>query len=172
VLHPTYPIEPARLHLRPLVEADFEDFYTYDSMPDVAGYLYWEPRGPAESREAFELHLHRTALENEGDALVLGIVWREVGKVVGHVSLGWVSSDHQSGEIGFIVNPDYQGHGLGMEAAEVMLGLGFDGLRLHRIFGQCDGRNLSSARLMERLGMRRRRTSSRTSTSRANGPTS
>ncbi len=64
-----------------------------------------------------------------------------------------MSSDHQSGEIGFIVSPAYQGHGLAMEAAEV--GLGFDGLRLHRMFGRCDGRNLSSARLMERLGMRR-----------------
>jgi RimJ/RimL family protein N-acetyltransferase len=100
-------------------------------------------------------NLRRTALEGEGDALVLAIVWREVGKVVGHVSLGWVSSDHQSGEIGFIVNPAYQGHGLAIEAAEVMLGLGFDGLRLHRIVGRCDGRNRSSARLMERLGMRR-----------------
>jgi RimJ/RimL family protein N-acetyltransferase len=155
VLHPTYPIETARLDLRPFGEADFEDFRAYDSMPEVARYLYWEPRGLAESREAFELHLHRTALENEGDALVLGIVWREVGKVVGHVSLGWVSSDHQSGEIGFIINPTYQGHGLAMEAAEVMLGLGFDGLQLHRIFGRSDGRNLPSARLMERLGMRR-----------------
>ncbi len=155
VLHPRYPIETTRLHLRPLVEADFEDFYAYDSSPEVARYLYWEPRGAAESWEAFERNLRRTALEGEGDALVLAIVWRKVGKVVGHVSLGWVSSDHQSGEIGFIVNPAYQGHGLAIEAAEVMLGLGFDGLRLHRIVGRCDGRNRSSARLMERLGMRR-----------------
>jgi RimJ/RimL family protein N-acetyltransferase len=150
-----YPIETARLTVRPLVEADFEDFYAYDSMPEVARYLYWEPRGEAESREAFERHLRRTALERESDALVLGIVWREVGKVVGHVRLGWVSSDHQSGEVGFILNPAYQGHGLAIEAADVMLGLGFDGLRLHRIVGRCDGRNLPSARLMERLGMRR-----------------
>jgi RimJ/RimL family protein N-acetyltransferase len=85
---PRYPIETTRLHLRPLVETDFEDFYAYDSSPEVARYLYWEPRGPAESREAFERHLRRTALEGEGDALVLATVWREVGKVVGHVSLG------------------------------------------------------------------------------------
>ena len=56
MLHPRYPIETARLHLRPLVEADFEDFYAYDSMPEVARYLYWEPRGETESREAFERH--------------------------------------------------------------------------------------------------------------------
>ncbi len=36
-----------------------------------------------------------------------------------------------------------------------MLGLGFDGLRLHRITGSCAAQNAPSARLMERLGMRR-----------------
>jgi RimJ/RimL family protein N-acetyltransferase len=86
--------------------------------------------------------------------LVLGMVWREVGKVIGQVALQWVSSEHRTGEIGFIVNPAYQGRGLAIEAAEVMLGLGFNGLGLHRIVGRCDGRNQSSARLMERLGMR------------------
>ncbi len=30
-----------------------------------------------------------------------------------------------------------------------------DGLGLHRIAGRCDGRNIPSARVMERLGMRR-----------------
>jgi|SRR5262245_14059327 len=155
VLRPDFPIETARLQLRPFIEADFEDFYAYDSRPEVARYLYWEPRDPAESRKAFERHLRRTALEDEGDGLVLAVVWREVEKVVGHVSLGWVSSEHQGGEIGFIVNPAYQGHGLAIEAAEAMFGLGFDGMQLHRIMGRCDGRNLASAGLMERLGMRR-----------------
>jgi RimJ/RimL family protein N-acetyltransferase len=37
----------------------------------------------------------------------------------------------------------------------VLLRLGFAGLGLHRIIGCCDARNLSSARLLERLGMRR-----------------
>jgi RimJ/RimL family protein N-acetyltransferase len=36
-----------------------------------------------------------------------------------------------------------------------MLRLGFAGLGLHRIIGRCDARNDASARLMERLGMRR-----------------
>jgi RimJ/RimL family protein N-acetyltransferase len=36
-----------------------------------------------------------------------------------------------------------------------VLRLGFDELGLHRIVGRCDALNLPSARLMERLGMRR-----------------
>jgi RimJ/RimL family protein N-acetyltransferase len=36
-----------------------------------------------------------------------------------------------------------------------MLRLGFEGLGLHRIVGRCDARNRASAKVMERLGMRR-----------------
>jgi hypothetical protein len=81
--------------------------------------------------------------------------WRQVGHVVGEVNLQWLSRDHRQGEIGFVFNPDYQGNGLATEAAKVMLRLGFDGLGLHRVIGRCDARNGPSARLMERLGMRR-----------------
>lgn len=36
-----------------------------------------------------------------------------------------------------------------------MLRLGFDGLNLHRITGRLDARNTASARVLEKLGMRR-----------------
>jgi RimJ/RimL family protein N-acetyltransferase len=54
-----------------------------------------------------------------------------------------------------VFQPRYQGRGLATEAAEVVLRLGFEGLGLHRVIGRCDALNVASARLMERLGMRR-----------------
>jgi RimJ/RimL family protein N-acetyltransferase len=42
-----------------------------------------------------------------------------------------------------------------LETARPVLRLGFEGLGLHRVTGCCDALNLPSARLMERLGMRR-----------------
>jgi RimJ/RimL family protein N-acetyltransferase len=53
-----------------------------------------------------------------------------------------------------VFNPDYHGRGLATEAAECMLTVGFESLGWHRIIGCCDARNIASARLMERLGMR------------------
>jgi RimJ/RimL family protein N-acetyltransferase len=55
----------------------------------------------------------------------------------------------------FVFNPDYQGSGLASDAAATMLRLAFDRLSWHRVSGSCDARNQASARLMERLGMRR-----------------
>jgi RimJ/RimL family protein N-acetyltransferase len=155
VLRPRYPIETERLSLRPLNAGDLEDVHAFYSRADVARYLYWDARDCEESRDALETYARLAAIDGEGDGLVLAAVWREVGRVVGQVSLQWLSEEHRQGEIGFVFNPDYQGRGLAREAAEAMLRLGFEDLGLHRVYGRCDARNLASARLMERLGMRR-----------------
>jgi RimJ/RimL family protein N-acetyltransferase len=155
VLRPPYPIETARLSLRPLTAGDLDDVHAYYSRPEVTRYLYWDTRDRERSREALEDYSRWTGLDGEGDGMVLAMVPRDVGRVVGQVSLHWFSEEHRQGEIGFIVNPDYHGRGLAREAAVVLLRLGFEELGLHRITGRCDARNLASARLMERLGMRR-----------------
>jgi RimJ/RimL family protein N-acetyltransferase len=51
-------------------------------------------------------------------------------------------------------HPEHHGNGYATEAGAAVLGLGFEAFGLHRIAGSCDARNVASARLMERLGMR------------------
>jgi RimJ/RimL family protein N-acetyltransferase len=155
VLRPDYPLETARLQLRPFSPGDLEELHAFHSLPEVARFLYWEPRDLEQAREALDAKLRQTVLEDEGQGLALAVVLREVGVVVGEVSLQWLSRRHRQGEIGFVFHPGYQGRGLATEAAEVVLRLGFEGLGLHRVIGRCDALNLPSARLMERLGMRR-----------------
>jgi RimJ/RimL family protein N-acetyltransferase len=154
VLRPAYPLETARLQLRPFSPGDLEELYAFHSLPEVARFLYWEARDLEQVRQVLDAKMGQTALEDEGQVLALGVVLRETGVVVGEVSLQWLSRRHRQGEIGFVFHPGYQGRGLATEAAEVVLGLGFDGLGLHRVIGRCDALNLPSARLMERLGMR------------------
>ena len=66
-----------------------------------------------------------------------------------------VAPAHRGGELGFIFHPDHSGRGYAIEAARVVLDVAFGEFGLHRVTGSCDARNLASARLMERLGMRR-----------------
>ena len=149
------PIHTARLILRPFEPGDLDDLYDYQSRPDVARYLHWEARDRAQVREALEQQCREVVLDKEGDWITYAAALRENGKVIGEVGLKWLSPEHRQGEIGFVFNPDYGGRGLATEAAEVMLMLGFDDLGLHRIIGSCMAQNAQSARLMERLGMRR-----------------
>src|SRR5580692_10905086 len=52
VLRPEYPIRTERLILRPFAESDLEDLHAFQSLPEVARYLYWEPRDREQVRQA------------------------------------------------------------------------------------------------------------------------
>ena len=148
-------IETERLILRPYKDGDLDDLADMRRRPDVMRYLYEE----VQDREAVGRVLARRtgmhSLRREGDSLVLATELKGAGRVIGDVSMRWVSEKHRQGDTGFIFNPDYQGMGYAYEAARVMLRLGFERVGFHRIEGRCDARNTASARLMERLGMRR-----------------
>lgn len=155
MLRPDYPISTDRLVLRPFTADDVADVWAYQRQPEVARYLKWGPRDLQQTRDAIEGMAAETELRGEGDCLSLAVVLPELDVIVGQVELVWLSEEHRQGEIGYIFNPDHQGKGLATEAAREVLRLGFEELDLHRIVGRCNALNTASARLMERLGMRR-----------------
>lgn len=155
MLRPDYPIKTERLILRPYTPADLEDLFDIQSRSQVTRYLYWEPRDRRETREVLERKIRASVLGVEGEGLQLAVELPESGKVIGDVVLIWKSRAHRQGEVGYVFHPDHGGHGYATEAAREMLRLGFEELGLHRIAGRIDGRNTASARVLERLGMRR-----------------
>jgi len=139
------PIVTKRLILRPFrVDDDLEDAYAYMSDPEVVRYLYWEVRTRDQVR----------AFLNERGGRVLAVELPSAGHVIGEVMLRQASEEHRQGEVGYVLNPAYQGKGYAGEAAEAMLRHGFEELGMHRIMGRLDSRNRPSAALLERLGMR------------------
>jgi len=155
VLKPGYPIRTERLLLRPFTPGDLDAVHALHRQPEVTRYLYFEPRDRAQAREVLARKIQSSVLLHEGDGLSLAAELAGTGQLVGDCSLFWRSRVYQLGEIGYIFDPAYHGQGLATEAARELLRLGFDGLGLHRIIGRCDRRNAASARLMERIGMRR-----------------
>ena len=77
------------------------------------------------------------------------------GELVGHVSLSVGPPEHRQGEVGFHFHPDHQGRGYATEAAAAMLALAFETYGLHRVAGRLEPRNVASACVLEKLGMRR-----------------
>jgi RimJ/RimL family protein N-acetyltransferase len=75
--------------------------------------------------------------------------------MIGGCILHWASREHGLGEIGFVLHPDHHGHGYATEATRPLLEFGFATVGLHRIIGRLEARNLASARVLEKLGMRR-----------------
>ncbi|MGQ0837635.1 GNAT family N-acetyltransferase [Actinokineospora sp.] len=154
MLRPAYPITTHRLILRPFAEDDLDAVFMIQSRPDVAKYLYWEPRTLAEVVAGHPERMALTTLEEEGDGLVLAVELAATGELIGYVNLMWLSAEHGGGEIGFIFHPDHHGKGYAAEATTPLLRLAFEELGLHRVVGRLDADNRASARLLERLGMR------------------
>lgn len=155
VLEPAYPLRTARLDLRPYGPGDLEHVRDMHTREEVTRYLYSDVLTEEEIQERLEKAKGRVALRREGDGITPVAVLRETGEVVGDAALGWVSEEHRTGEIGFILKPEFQGRGLATEMALEMLRLGFEEASFHRIIGRCDARNTGSWRVLERAGMRR-----------------
>ena len=89
----------------------------------------------------------------EGGKIVLALDLD--GRVIGDVTMKFGPSVNGQGEVGWIVHPDVSGQGYASEAAHAFIATAFLRWDLHRVFAQLDPRNVSSARLCERLGMRK-----------------
>jgi RimJ/RimL family protein N-acetyltransferase len=146
------PVETARLRVRHLAVDDLPAMYAIESRPEVARWLYWEARTEAEVRESLDRRIAR-AREHAETGVTLGAEVAATGELIGHVSL--TVEPHRQGEIGFIFNPDHQGRGYATEAAAAVLGIAFGAYGLHRVCGRLEARNAASARVLEKLGMRR-----------------
>lgn len=154
-LVPTYPIETARLRLRPFTRGDVDAVFAYRSREDVCLYLFDDPMTHEAVAETIHARIGQVAFEEEGDRIVLAVERQADGRLIGEVSLIWRSVESRQAELGYILHPDAQGQGFATEAAAAMLELGFERAGIHRIYARCDARNVASARVMERLGMRR-----------------
>jgi aminoglycoside 6'-N-acetyltransferase len=87
----------------------------------------------------------------DGDFIALAV--EHAGHVIGDVMIRTGQLADRQAELGWVFNPDFQGHGYATEAARELIDVAFSDLRMHRAWAQLDPRNIASARLCERLGM-------------------
>lgn len=150
----TYHGETDRLLLRPYSLDDFPAFHDLHGRDDVARYLPWETRDEEASLKALERH-QTVVLEKDDDGVTLAAFHKETGRLVGELVLFLRGREHRGGEVGYVLHPDFWGQGLATEGARAMLQIAFDTLDLHRVIARIDARNTGSARVLERIGMRR-----------------
>lgn len=142
-----------RLVLREFAPDDWEDVYAFTSRPEASRYQPWGPN-TLEDAQAYVAHACAVALEEPRAAFILAVVLAETGQVVGTGDLNIHSHRFRSGEIAYGIDSAYWGRGFATEVARLLLGFGFASLQLHRIAGTCDPRNVASARVLEKVGMR------------------
>lgn len=146
------PLRTERLVLRFMTDDDVDDIHAYHSREDVCRYLLFEPRERAVVTEKVAQHAQARTLTADGDYWQIAVELD--GRVIGDVFFTIKSCEHETGEIGWTLHPDFHGAGYMTEAARAVLGLAFDAIGLHRVIAVLDPRNGASIALCRRLGMR------------------
>ena len=156
MLAPAYPLETERLLLRPVDPArDAEAMLSYRSLPEICRYIPPLPATPESIATMLaDPERTRSTLTEAGQHLLLAVVRRDTGELIGDVILFWRSAEHRTGEIGYVLHPDQHGRGFATEASRALLALAFDGLDLHRVIARIDQRNPASAAVLRKIGMR------------------
>jgi RimJ/RimL family protein N-acetyltransferase len=151
----TWPRHTDRLTLRPATTDDADATWRFRRREDVGR---WITRAPATLDE------HRTWFRAP-DSLARTLVIEHSGTVVGDLMVriedAWAQAEiaerarGMQAELGWVLHPEYAGHGYATEAVRELLRLCFEDLGLHRVTATCFAGNEASWRLMERVGMRR-----------------
>lgn len=149
------PIETARLWLRPFRDQDLEPFLGYRNDPLVAQYQGWSVPYTQQQALAFLDELRHTVPGQPGQWYQIALEHKIDGCMIGDCAFGCLSEDPHQAEIGFSLARAYQGQGYAREAVRALLRYLFEVHNFHRVRAICDAENLASARLLERVGMRR-----------------
>lgn len=152
------PIITERLVLRDLRPSDLDAMHAYASHGDVTRFLFWGPNDLEETCGSLSAFI---AAQGDTPRMVyeLGLTLNGDDRLVGALCL--YRGDYETrndAEIGFVLHPDCWEKGYVTEAARALMAAGFADLGLQRIWATCDARNEASARVLEKLGMRREAT--------------
>lgn len=141
-------ISTKRLMIRRFAANDAVDLHEYLSNPAVYRY---EPREPINFDRAMHLCQERAATTD-----FWAMELADSGKMIGHIYFKQIEPHElRTWEVGYIVNPAYQGEGFGTEAVAALLRKEFKEKPIHRVFAHCNPENLASWKLLERVGLRR-----------------
>jgi [ribosomal protein S5]-alanine N-acetyltransferase len=146
-------LETERLMLREIEEDDWVSVHRYASDPAVSRFLIWGPNTEEQSRD-YVRSIQAYRLEGPRNRVLLGMVCKDSGELIGGIGITRGNGDAGSAEIGYSLHPDYWGRGYATEAARALIEFGFREWRLHRVHARCDPENVGSARVMEKCGMR------------------
>ena len=151
----SWPVRTARLSIRPARADDAEATWQFRRLDSVAEWLTSAPSTLGEYRAIFE----------EPERLAKTLIIEKDGVIIGDLMLSvedaWAQTEIRDrargvqAELGWVLHPDYEGHGYATEAVRELLRICFEDLGLRRVTANCFADNTGSQRLMERVGMRR-----------------
>ncbi|MDP3058082.1 MAG: GNAT family protein [bacterium] len=145
-------LKTTRLVLRPIIQKDFIAVHAYASDAESVLYTGFGPNTEENTRQFINECNEREAASPRL-AYDFAIIESESGLLIGDCGI-FKDSHRNEGGLGIILHKNYWRKGYGTEVTHELLRFGFEELKLHRIFGNCDSRNSASIDVFKKLNMR------------------
>lgn len=149
-----------RLFIRPLCMKDLNTTYRYQGDKELTRYMLFLPDESIDVTKAFIKGIE--AEQKSGNQRRFEFIIFKDSEHIGGISV-YLEQDNGEivGELGWIINEEYQGKGYVTEAARAVMDFSFNTLGLKKLIAHCDARNKASERVMQKLGMRLERVGTR-----------
>ena len=141
------------LTVAPLAEDDVETFTAYRRDPDVARFQSWTPDYSAADARALHAAQAGWDFPPAGEWMQFAIR-SSAGELLGDVAIQRLDTQPDTFELGVTISPAAQGRGI---ATRVLAGVTshlFTERGAHRVYAECDARNLPMKAVLARLGFR------------------
>jgi ribosomal-protein-alanine N-acetyltransferase len=150
-LRPPEEFDTARLMLRVPKLTDAEEIFgLYAQDKQVTRFLTWKPHKSIDETRQF---LDECIQDwKTGRKFPWAVVEKENNQLVGMIE---VEFEEHRAEIGYVLARSYWGAGFATEAAKLVVDWAIAQPHIFRVWAVCDVENLSSARVLEKTGMKR-----------------
>ncbi|WP_211472048.1 GNAT family N-acetyltransferase [Collimonas humicola] len=148
-----FPLETARLMLRPFTRSDLPAFTAYRNQPDVARYQSWSSYTEADA-EAFFAQQDGLVFDSDDSWFQIAVERKDDGVLVGDVAVHFFDDGRQA-ELGVTFDLSCQRLGYAQEAVSAVIQLLFAELGKRRLVATVDVLNLRAQRLLDIHGFRR-----------------
>lgn len=141
-----------RLVLRELTVDDVDAVHAIYGDAEATKHMSFEPRTRAQVGEIVARSVASASATPRAE-YVLAIVENTTGNLIGFGRIATDPHQPRGATFGFALRPSVWGSGYGVESVRLLLGFGFEELRLHRIWGARSPLNRASASTMAKAGM-------------------
>ncbi|WP_433549199.1 GNAT family N-acetyltransferase [Streptomyces sp. CA-294286] len=141
-----------RLELRELTLDDVEAIHAIYGSEVATEHLSFTPRAHEQVHNIVTRSIASAAADPRTE-YALALVERDRGEVLGYGRLAMDPHQQRAATMGFALHPGAWGNGYGLECVQLLLGLAFEELDLHRVWGARSPHNPASAQTMHKAGM-------------------
>jgi ribosomal-protein-alanine N-acetyltransferase len=149
----TKAINTDRLLLRRFELDDaYNMFKNWANDSEVTKFLTWEPHSSIEvTKEIIDQWVNNY---KDTKTYEWAIELKEIGEVIGSISIVKLDDKNYSCEIGYCMSRKYWGKGIMSESLEVVIHYLFSEIGFNRIFAKYDTNNVASGKVMLKCGMK------------------